>query len=361
MSSIGVQRLHAQQLVQPTCLTPSAVVAWLGAVQAQDYAGAKWSLGLRMQQATDAMIEQAFTDGTILRTHVMRPTWHFVTPADIRWLLDLTAPRVKAVLAYNDRHLEIDVALVRRSDAVIAQTLQGGQQWTRAELGSALADAGIPAHGQRLGHLMMHAELDGIVCSGPRRGKQLTYALLDERAPQARRLPRPEALAELTRRYYTSHGPATVQDFAWWSGLPVADAKAGLAMVSSDLIHVVIDGQTYYMATAPLPAAESPEATFLLPTFDELLVGFAGFDVARRGGRIAGTPVMFESPLVMDGNVTGSWRRRVKQGTIMIDVAPFAALPTAQREAITAAAERYGTFIGRPVQCTLLPAITHQG
>jgi len=200
-SALALRRLQHQRLAQNPLATPAEIVTWLGAVQAQEYAGAKWALGLRLPNATDEVLERAFAEGTILRTHVLRPTWHFVTPADIRWLLDLSAPRVTAANAHMYRQLELDPALFARSHAVMAGALQGGRYLTRAEIGSALARSGIAADGLRLVYLLMRAELDAVVCSGPRRGNQVTYALLEERATPARRLPREEALAELTQRY----------------------------------------------------------------------------------------------------------------------------------------------------------------
>jgi len=226
---IAHRRLHNQHITRRTLETPQALVEWLGAVQAQDFAAAKWALGLRLQGVTDDDIEQAFTDGAILRTHVMRPTWHFVSPADIRWLLALTAPHVRAASAYYNRKLELDDAVFRRTNAVLANALQGGKQLTRDELASALQQAGIATDGeQRVTYIMMRAELDGVICSGARRGKQFTYALLAERAQQARTLDRDEALAELTMRYFTSHGPATIQDFVWWSGLTVGSRNGDI-------------------------------------------------------------------------------------------------------------------------------------
>src|SRR6266487_2328144 len=195
---IAHQRLHNQHITRRTLETPQALVEWLGAVQAQDFAAAKWALGLRLQGMTDDDFEQAFTDGAILRTHVMRPTWHFVLPADIRWMLALTATRVKAAIAYYSRTLGLDDAVFTQSSVVLAKALQGGKELTRAELVAVLQQAGIATDNlQRIGHIIMRAELDGIICSGARRGKQFTYALLDERAPQARKLDRDEALAEL--------------------------------------------------------------------------------------------------------------------------------------------------------------------
>src|SRR6185503_5208433 len=235
-------RLANQKLSTSTFKSPAEVVSWLGAVQAQDYAGAKWAVALRAPGLTDSDIEQAFTDGKILRTHVMRPTWHFVLPEDIRWMLELTAPRVLAAIAYMDRQLGLDKAIIKRSNAILAKALQGGNQLTRAELGSILQRSRVNTDDLRLGHLLSHAEVDGIICSGGRRGKQFTYALIDERAPRARTLKRDEALAELTRRYFVSHGPATVQDFVWWSGLTTADARNGLEMNKSRLIQETANG-----------------------------------------------------------------------------------------------------------------------
>ncbi len=213
----GHRRLHNQLLIQHPFDQPNEVVAWLGAVQAQEYGHAKWALGMRLPGATDVDVERAIAEGSILRTHVMRPTWHFVTSADIRWMLELTGPRVHALNAYYYRQQGLDDALFARSNAVLAKALAGGNYLTRPELQAALAGAGIVADGGlRASYLMMRAELDMLICSGPRRGKQFTYALLDERAPAASSLPRDEALAELTRRYFTSHGPATLKDFAWW-------------------------------------------------------------------------------------------------------------------------------------------------
>jgi hypothetical protein len=354
LAVIGLQRLSQQRLTHEPLATPAEVVAWLGAVQSQEYLGAIWSLGMRMRDATDAILEQAFTEGTILRTHVLRPTWHFVTPADIRWLLELTAPRVRATMAYYDRKLELDDALYTHSNAAIARAVEGGQYRTRAELGTALAEAGIAAEGQRLGNIVMRAELDGVICSGPRRGKQFTYALLAERAPQAKMLTRDEALAELTRRYFTSHGPATARDFAWWSGLTVADTKAGLALLGADLSQEKIDGQTCWVPASALPAAEPAHAAFLLPTYDELLVGYEGFGAAITGGRGNGEWAAFTATIVLGGQVIGNWRRTITRGAAMIEVKPFAPLTALQREAITAAAGRYGAFVGMPAECVWL-------
>ncbi|GAC1404490.1 MAG: winged helix DNA-binding domain-containing protein [Ktedonobacteraceae bacterium] len=349
---IAHRRLHNQHITRRTLETPQALVTWLGAVQAQDFAAAKWALGLRLQDVTDDDIEQAFTDGAILRTHVMRPTWHFVSPADIRWLLALTAPRVHAASAYYNRKLELDDAVFRCTHAVLANALQGGKQLTRDELASALQQAGIATAGeQRVTHIMMRAELDGIICSGARRGKQFTYALLDERAPPARPLARDEALAELTMRYFISHGPATIQDCVWWSGLTAADAKAGLAMVTSHLQQETIHGQTYWFSPSTPQAQDLSQTAYLLPNYDEYTVGYtdrsAIFDALHthkldpRGGLLTNT-------MVLDSQVVGTWKRALKKNAVVIEANPFTPLGNMEIRAFAASANRYGTFLRMP-------------
>ncbi len=357
-TAIALRRLSQQRLSQGSLATPAEAVGWLGAVQAQEYAGARWALGLRMQAASDGLIAEAFDAGSILRTHVMRPTWHFVTPDDIRWLLELTAPRVNLASAGMYRRLELDDDVFGRSNAAMAEALRGARYLTRAELGAALAEAGIVAEGVRLLYIFMRAELDGLLCSGPLRGKQLTYALLAERAPQARLLPRDEALAELTRRYFTGHGPATIRDFAWWSGLTMAAAQEGLAMAAPHLEHEVIDGQTYWSSASVLPADDQPGSSapyppaFLLPTYDEFLIGYAAFDASRRQGA---QNLTFASVIVMDGKVIGTWRRAFSRGGVDVELAPFAPLTAVAQTAVMAAVERYGRFLGMPARGALTP------
>lgn len=350
MSTIAAQRLHNQQLTQTMLHTPGDVVAWLGAVQAQEYAHARWALGLRLNGVPDAAIEQAFADGTILRTHVMRPTWHFVTPADIRWLLALTAPRVHAVNAYMYRKLELDDALCGRSNTAIANALVGGVQLTRGELGTVLGQVGIVATRMRLGYIVHRAELDALVCSGARRGKQFTYALLDERAPHAELLPHDEALAELTKRYFTSHGPAQIHDFAWWSGLTIADTKRGLVMAQPQLTHSVIDGKMYWHAASSPTIQPSTLTAYLLPPYDEYVIAYKDHSAILDPQHLEQAKgAIFGGVTVIDGHVLGNWRRTFSEGTAVIESAPFRLLTTAEHDALAAAAQRYAAFLGMPV------------
>ncbi len=247
MISLAARRLASQQLVGAGARTPLQALARLGAVQAQDYSLAKWALALRAPGSTDAEIEQACADGAIVRTHLLRPTWHFVAPADVRWLLALTSLRVHRINARIYRQLELDGAVFRRSDVALINALRGGRSLERDALRDVLRRARIRIdEGLRMSYVLMRAELDGVICSGPRRGKQFTYALLDERVPQTRPLDRPDAIVELSRRFFSSRGPATAHDFAKWSGLTVADARLGVEGAGRALESQEIDGKTYW-------------------------------------------------------------------------------------------------------------------
>jgi winged helix DNA-binding protein len=331
---------------------PAGLVAYLGAVQAQDYGAAKWALGLRLPGATDEEIENAFNEGSILRTHVMRPTWHFVAPQDIRWMQQLTGQRVKSLLTNYNSKIELDDAIVRKSNKAVVKALKGGNMLTRSELAAVLQAAGIATNEIRMIHLMMHAELDGIICSGPRKGKQFSYALLEERVPKAKSLHREEALAGLTSRYFNSHGPATTKDFAWWSGLTINDANAGLEMVRSELVHEVIDNKTYWFPASSKPAKTSP-AAYLLPNYDEYIIAYKDRGAVHDNSRA--TPrgnVIFNNTIIIGGRVAGTWQRTFKKNVVEVAVSAFEKPGKAGEKAITKAAKNYGRFVGLPVKLT---------
>jgi Winged helix DNA-binding domain len=355
---IALRRLHNHQLEAPVFGTPEEVVRWMGAVQAQEYAFAKWALGMRLRiDITETAIEQAFNAGRILRTHLMRPTWHFVLPEDIRWMQALTASRVIQTMASRYRLLEIDDDLLSRSFPVIEKALEGGRQLTRREIGAALEKSGIHAQGERLGHIAGRAELEGLICSGPRIGRQFTYMLLAERAPHARELPLDEALAKLTRRYFRSHGPATTQDFAWWSGLTIGDAKAGLEMLRSQLEQEVVDGKAYWydLTTDSSSKPELKEDILcfhLLPVLDEFTNGYKGYspildpqfaERLREAGR------SFSAFYTFNGQVAGMWKRTIQKDAVHITRMPFIELGATESEAFALAAGCFGDFIGMHV------------
>jgi len=361
---IAYARLFNQRLAaaaQGAATTPADLVAHLGAAQAQDFAGAKWSLGQRLWPTTDAAIEEAFNQGEILRTHVLRPTWHFVAPADVRWLLALTAPRVHRLNRPMYRQLELDEATLVRCGAVIEQTLRGGEPLTRDELKAALEAAGITAlggpdrPGQRLAYAVMWAELEGLIVSGPRRGKQFTYMLLDERAPQARTLDREEAPAELARRYFTSHGPATADDFARWSSLTLTEARRGLAAVGDALQQADVDGQTVWFAGDPLPPRDPSPTAHLVSIFDEYTIGYKEWRAIggeAYGDMLRGMGNALQNVILVDGRLVGTWRRTLTKNVVSVELNLLSRMTEVQEHAIRAAAEQYGEFLRLAVTLT---------
>ena len=330
-------------------------MAWLGAVQAQEFGPAKWALGLRLRETTtDAAIERAFDAGRILRTHVMRPTWHFVARPDIRWMLELTAPRVHRTLSHYCRKLGLDSALRTRAAAVFERALDG-QALTRAELAAHLARSGVAVKGIPLAMLTIHAELEAVICSGPRRGKDMTYAQLGARAPDAKRLPRDEALGELTARFFRSHGPATIRDFVWWSGLTTPDTKRGLEINRAK--PDVIDGLTYWTVGHVSRRGGHGQNVQLLPIYDEYLVSYRDRDAVPHGptmvpSRSRGS-VTFQHALVIAGQVAGTWKTTRTADSVTVDVIPLRKLTRIERDQLDAAAERYGRFLGGPVSVSI--------
>lgn len=345
---------QANQHISTTKFTnPKDVVACLGAIQAQDYLSAKWAIGLRLINGTDPVIEQAFNNGTILRTHILRPTWHFVTPEDIQWMLTLTSPRIKAFCTHYNRKLELDDNLFKKSNTVIMTALQGSKYLSRTELASKLEGAGIIAKGIRLVFILLRAELDGIICSGARREKQFTYALFEERVPKTKIIAHEEAITKLTNRYFSSHGPATLQDFIWWSGLTAIEAKSGLEMAKPNLLHETIDDKTYWFSSSNTSMNEVSQSVYLLPNYDEYIVGYtdrrAIYDIGHNSKLDARGNVLFQHTIVLGGRVIGTWKRVLEKKSIAVEVNLFSHLKSAETELLKDALGKYEKFIKIPI------------
>jgi hypothetical protein len=297
--------------------------------------------------AVARQVETAFERGEILRTHVMRPTWHFVTATDIRSLLELTSPRVHSRMATYMRQMELDARMLVRGTAVIERALGEGAHLTRRELGERLRRARMPMSGIRLALVVIQAELDAVICSGPRRGTQFTYALLSERAPNAKRLDRDEALAELSRRYFRSHGPATIRDFVWWSGLTTADARRGLDMIKARREEV--DGRHYWSLESRSRAVRT-HPVHLLPIYDEYIVAYRDREAVPHGPRVINKPtkaVIFQHAVIIDGHVAGTWRTTPHATASSVDVTLLRRLSTLERRRLDEAIGRYQRFRDR--------------
>lgn len=351
--NIPFQRLFNQRISQPNFTRADEIVRWLGAVQAQDFAAAKWALGLRAQGLTDAAIEQAFDAGEIIRTHILRPTWHFIHPADLRWMLALTGPRVNAYNASYYRKFELDGEIFGRSNAALERALQGGKALTRPELESVLREAGVPTDDLRITMLVMRAELDGVLCSGPRQGKQFTYMLLEERVPPTPARSHEEALAELTLRYFTSHGPATIADFSWWSGLSMTEARKGVETAKAQLTGETLQGQTVWFDASAAAGEIVPPRVDLLPAYDEYTVAYVNRDSIAPNINLKGLDFRSEGILsyamFVDGLFVGPWKRTLKGKDVLVELRPFAPLDEVVNVRAAETASRYGEFLGLKV------------
>ena len=346
-------RLQNTGLTDSRFKNAAQAIAHLGAVQAQDFSAAKWALGLRVRNATDATIEKAFNDGKILRTHILRPTWHFVLPGDIRWMLDLTAPRVKKILEPYNRKLDLDDALLAKSNQVIVKALRRESELTRHELKAELERSGIRTNVQRLAHIVVWAELNSLICSGPRRGKQFTYALLEERVPKAKRLLREEGMARLALTYFRSHGPAQLKDFSWWSGLPMKEAREALELIKTGLRDVTLQDKTYWFCDQPKRKAPPAPRALLLSIFDEYTIAYRDrSDLSKTGQQDIAKMLSMGSPLtaviILDGKLAGTWKKKLKKNTIEVDLHPFSKLSEREERALASEVVRYRKFIDAP-------------
>ncbi len=346
---ILAQRFVRQQIAETCFKKPDETVSWLGAMQAQDFAMAKWAIGLRLPGYHDADIEKAFNDGFILRTHVLRPTWHFVCPADIKWMLALTAPRVHAINAPYYRKEGLDSKVLKRCNDVMAKAMQGGKQLTRSEIKQVLEKAKIKTDGLRFTLLLMHAELDAVICSGARKAKQFTYALLDERAPLTKVYTKEEALAELAKRYFISRGPATLQDYAWWSGLAMKDAKESVGMLGRIFLKELVDGKEYFYAADEVRDMKTLQTTFLMPDFDEYVISYKDksaihthkdYDTWHEEINLGRQHI-----LIIDGIRAGTWSKSIKNKEPYIETEVFISINKSKQQTLAKAIKRYVSFI----------------
>jgi len=345
--SIAQRRLRTQRLAGEGFSTPADAVRWFGAVQAQDYAGALWAVGMRTRGAVQADVERAVAERTIVRSWPLRATLHFTAPEDLRWMLACFAPRIIARAVPRLKQLELDERTLSRSAAVLGRALQGDRRLSRPNLYARLERAGISTVGGRGAHILWHCAHGGLICFATREGNQHTFALLDEWLPPAKQLAREEALAELTRRYFTSHGPATLKDFVWWSGLSVGDARLGLELNGPRLHTSTIEGVAHWHAE-PTRGSVAPGHAVLLPPYDEYTVAYkeraAALDPKHAAAARNG---IFSQTILVDGRIMGLWTRQLTGDSVTVALKPFAKLPAASARAVAAAANRYGRFLGR--------------
>jgi len=352
LSDLSSLRIQNQEIQSQRFSVAKHLVAHMGAMQAQDFLMARWAVGLRLQSSNDTTIVEAYNKGEIIRTHLMRPTWHFVSCDDVYWMLELTAPQIKTLCKSRDRQLELDEVIYSRSNALLEKALGGGVNLNREELTRLYQEANIRTNENRLSHLLMRAELEGIICNGAIKQNKLTYALLSEKVPVRKLLSREESLFELATRYFTSHAPATVRDFIWWSGLSVSDAKKAVEMIKSDFVYVTID-ETTYLFRNDQPNISQSNSLYLLPAFDELLIGYT-----NRSATICSThhPIaisnngLFRPIIVENGRVTGVWKRITLKTKVIIEVTYFSGVTETIKAALEQEIKKQALFLGKAVE-----------
>jgi len=346
-NDIANLRLISQQIAKTNFKTAKEIVGWMGGMQAQDFHMAKWAIGLRLKNVREQNVDAAISSGEILRTHLLRPTWHFVSADDIYWMINLTAPRIKSFMKGRNKQLELSEKVFKECNSIIQKALRNDNHLTRKELLNEINKAKISTDNNRGSHILMNSELDGIICSGRIKERQITYALLDERIPKTKAIDKEEALAKLAARYFESHCPATLQDFIWWSGLSVTDAKLGLELIKSNFISKKINTGEYWFRDSFSFSKKQKESIFLLPAFDELLISYKDRSAAiifEHQKKAFSNNGIFWPVIIADGIAVGTWKREIKKDKIIIETS-FFDQQNINPESIQKEADKLGYFL----------------
>lgn len=354
-TEIAVIRLNSQQIVSTNFKTAKEIVGYMGAMQAQDYAMAKWALGIRLPNSKESDIQTAIDNGEIVRTHVLRPTWHFVSAEDVHWMLELTAQNIKTLSKSRNRQLGLTPELFKKSNTIIENALLGGKHLTRDELMALLEKANINTSEYRSGHYLMEAELDGIVCSGATKNNKQTYALLSERIPKPKSFTKEEALGKLANRYFSSHYPATLQDFIWWSGLSVKDARNALEFIKPDFISETVYGETYWLKPSSINTKSESHSVHLLPAFDEFIISYKNRRAClppENQKKAFSSNGIFRPVILVNGQGVGLWKRTLKKDKVVIETDFFIPPDGKTQKLLNEAAKDYGIFLKKEIMLT---------
>ena len=356
-NEISNVRLVNQQVFHPVYKSVKDVVEKMAALQAQDFNMSKWAIGTRLSNSTVKAIESAFNKAEILRTHLLRPTWHIVSSEDIYWITKLTAPQIKSALKSRQKELELTESVIKKSYKVIADSLEKGKHLTREELVKELEKSKIKTSNNRASHIFLMAELEGLVCSGIISGKKQTYALLEKRVPGKKILYKDEALAELAGRYFSTRGPATLQDFAWWSGLSISDSKNALEMIRKDFISETINSKTFWFKDS-FPASNGENDTVhLLPAYDEFVISYKDRSPAVDQGNIikaVSNNGIFRPVIIHNGKVTGIWNTLRNKEKVLIEAKLFKSPGNKVKKLIQEAAFKFGKFFQEEIESIIV-------
>jgi hypothetical protein len=349
----SIMRLESQKITSSDFKTAGEVVGWMGAIQAQSESMSKWAIGVRMQNPTVKNIEEAFNKGDILRTHILRPTWHLVRAEDIHMMLDLSAPKILNSLKSRHKELELTESVILKCHKIIEKSLSDAEHLTRQELADLFNNAGISTDENRLSHILFDAELNRLVCSGPLKDKKQTYSMLSKRVPVIKKLSKDEALAELASRYFRSRFPATIEDFIWWSNISVTDARKAVDYIKSDFSLETVSGIKYYIPLTVNEDINKKISVLLLPAYDEFLISYRDrtSSLSKVNNRKAVSDNGIFYPLiVINGQVTGTWKRNIQKNSVTISLTFFHPAGKRIHQAISEKAKLYGEYLNKNVE-----------
>lgn len=351
--NIPLIRLTNQLILSHNINNVKKVVAWMGAMQAQDFKMAKWAIGLRLQKVNEHTVEDAINKGEIIRTHLLRPTWHFVSSEDIFWMLKLTAPQIKSSLKSRHRQLNIDESEIRKCNRILENELRDEKHLTRDQLISRLKQSKIEIKNNRASHIFLLAELEGLICSGSSKNGKQTYALLEERVKNKIIISKEEALSKLALKYFTSHSPATLQDFIWWSGLPAKDAKSALDMVQSNFISEEINGNKYLINKLYSLSSNNRNSIHMLPAYDEFIISYKDRSASIRMEsirKVISSNGLFRPSIEINGEITGIWKPIRKSNNVVIEIYHFQKQKKIIKNIIEKVALEYGNFLQKKIE-----------
>ncbi len=356
LNDIANIRLISQKIAEPEFETAGEIVDWMGAMQAQDFNMAKWAIGLRLKKATQKNIGSAINSGEIIRTHILRPTWHFVPSGDIYWMMDLSAPKIKASMKGRHQQMELNESVLKKSNKIIKRVLEETKCATRKELITELNKAKISTDENRASHILLNAELEKIICSGKMNGKEITYALLRERVPEPKRLNRQGALEKLATKYFKSHCPATLRDFVWWSGLSITDAKNALEMIKKDFISEKINEVEYWFPALFSIPKKFKDSIFLLPAFDEFLISYTDRSASvlnEHESKAFSKNGIFWPTILINGKVKGTWKREIKKDKLLITINFFDSKTKLKNNLLEKESDKLGYFLNSKAEIIL--------
>ena len=344
---VGNIRMFSQQLINPMFDTPKDLVSWMGAIQAQDCVMSKWAVGIRLKSPSLQQVEKALESGEIIRTHILRPTWHMIAAEDIRWMLKLTGKRIRSTCLSWGKQVGIDEKMLLKSSSRLGKILENGRHLSKQEIGAELLLSETISDKNVLNCLLSLAEVDGLICNGTEKNKKHTYALMDERVPQGKDLHQDEMLAMLAQRYFRSHSPASLQDFVWWSGVSVTEAKHAIKLIEKELITDRFESEKLYLHTQWTGLLHADNIFHLLPPYDEYLISYKERThvLPKEYYRKAFNPYGIFYPVTLyNGRIVGNWKKATRKNQLLIETTLFDGQVKANKKLITQAEERYKYF-----------------